>query len=187
MKLLRLSFGLFLLCAFLFPGPQAYALSITPDSSYLLLTGAQTGVPEIEAAITAYLGYDINELYKQDVGAGSDVGALSGSYETVFSNEPDDPSAATISYVSGPTVGDPAYLLVKDGNQDPAWYFFGLTGWNGVETLYLTDFWPQQGAISHVALYGETAPVPEPATMLLLGTGLLGLAGVSRKKLKKQQ
>ncbi|MCD6197575.1 MAG: PEP-CTERM sorting domain-containing protein [Deltaproteobacteria bacterium] len=30
-----------------------------------------------------------------------------------------------------------------------------------------------------------TVPVPEPATIILIGTGLLGIAGVGRKKLKK--
>ena len=74
------------------------------------------------------------------------------------------------------------YLLVKNGRHIPAWYLFDITGWNGVCGIEGTGFWEGiKGSISHVAIYGEEGVIPEP-TMLLVWSGLAGMALQVRRR-----
>jgi len=161
---------------------------ITPSTGILNLTrweGTETGNLNL-AAIASKVGYGgiLEEWYKQDVGLPEAALPFAPSYTTTFSNDPSDPADADIEWVPGEPwiTGSPIYLYVKDGNQDPAWYIFDLVaaGWDGKETLELRDFWPRQGAISHVEFVGATS-VPEPLTLVLLGAGLIGLGLLRRR------
>ncbi len=179
------------LCALLLTVGQAYALDIVPNDALLNGTSFTPYVENSQSAIAAALDArfepDLVELYKEDFSPNIESGFLAGSYNTTFNNTATDPSGATIEYTGGAIITN-AYLLVKDGNTNPWWYLFDLTesglNWDGMETLSLSGFWPNTGAISHVTLYGGAAPVPEPGTIVLMGLGLVGLAGIGRKKIK---
>ena len=179
MKLgLRLFAAAVLTLALAAPGQ---ALTITP-STLPQLTGNDPSQAVINAVIGPIIG-PATLLYKAEPGSPvAEEGALSGSYNTVFSLTALDPMDATITYVAGRYVGPVSWALVKDGNSTPAWYLFNLTalGWDGTETLNFQGFWPANGAISHVALYGGSAVPDGGSAVMLLGAALVGLAGLRR-------
>jgi hypothetical protein len=177
---------------------SASAVLITPTTE-LQWTGNTVNPDSTEVAtIVGYTG-TLTEVYKADADPFEESGPFASSYETSFFNTTTDPSDADIVYTSGDVIsGTAIYLLVWDGQiEEPYWYIFDLLNldlnnddsvdysWNGTDTLELRGFWPDRGAISHVAIFSDSVPVPEPTTMLLLGFGLIGLATVGRKKMFK--
>ena len=171
------------------------AVTITPSTTPQWTGSDNTN--QSASQIAALVGAStLFELYKADVGA-ADTGLFANSYTTTYSNTPTDPSDALIRYAGAPNpvpTAEPIYAYVKDGNQQPAFYVFQINGWNGTDDLVFQNFWPNQGAISHITLLGGTTagevpgPGPTPSvpdggtTVILFGTALT-LLGFLRKKL----
>ena len=101
---------------------------------------------------------------------------ISGTWQTYSGVEPINPDCVE-------------FIIVKAGNNfsihryDPS----ASSGeWN---IGYLPDAGNSDSpaTLSHMSAYnGGSTPVPEPATILLLGSGLLGLVGHSRKRFSKK-
>ncbi|TXK94908.1 PEP-CTERM sorting domain-containing protein [Methylococcaceae bacterium CS4] len=169
----------------LIPTVSNAALIIDPTYTPQWITDDNSNFNASDVADLVGTSTILEEYYKANVGDGFDTGPFSDSYETTFFNMPD---SALIEWVVGSDIIDcpECYLLVKDGNQSPAQYVFDIGTWDGMEDISLIDFWPEQGAISHIAIYGGVGDdgggkpsVPEPSFIALLG---MGLSHIRRKR-----
>ncbi|WP_068547004.1 PEP-CTERM sorting domain-containing protein [Thalassotalea crassostreae] len=135
-------------------------------------------------------------FYKSNAGGG-DEGPYSSDYSTTFSNTANDPEDALIEWLEGSFIdcASGCYLSVKDGNHQPAIYVFDISSWDGQMDIELDGFWPDEGAISNIAIWGAGdtrctgdcggggQSIPEPQTLLILSTAILGVYLSRRKRL----
>ena len=191
MKFFRLEVLVLLLSVTAF---ESQALTLTPDDCNIGVNcwtsdvNRQPNANSIEALVGTSV--ELTELYKSEVG-GSDSGLFDDILETSYTNTSTDPADALIELLEGWAIDcSDCYISIKDGNQKPALYVFSLSDWLGTEDIEILDFWPAQGAISNIAIWGGAGSsvyesqlsVPEPSTLTLFGLSLLGLGLFGRRK-----
>jgi hypothetical protein len=84
--------------------------------------------------------------------------------------------------LSGLPPGTDLFLNLTGADQPLRWNTSG-TAWNYAAYLQANGIFLDGIVGESFQLYGTTDPVPEPSSFLMLGSGLIGLAGMLRRKL----
>jgi len=163
---------------------NAFAIPM-PNSGALVgvFSGNDNDYDYIESLLESYSGLDLDGLLYGKIDEGDGIGSTTEGSLSITTEDltGDDPYqwgswSSDVSLIGYSLKGSDKFALYYlDPNSGP--WTSGY--WNMYDVLNNGD---QNPTLSHFTGY---APIPEPATMLLLGSGLLGLAAFRRKFRKR--
>lgn len=151
---------------------------VKPMSAFRYIHDITDGANGFDSYLMGNGGNDIISSYSLIVALYDDVDKCRKEKEIAFIDQPG-------------LLADGFYNFNYTDNEF-GWSLLGLIQLNAYGKLNVTiksktgDFYVDYSKLVASGDNGESAPVPEPATMILLGTGIMGLAASSRKKTLKK-